>query len=301
VGIEHAVLQYNSAFGPEHLVNFRIGKLVPNAWDGFQEMWIMTDNGIDTLFAYNPIGLRGGTGLGEEGAGVSLPAGARAIEVYGVAAHRFFYTIGVASPIGSGGPNGSFGSNSKKDLYARVDYKFGGLGLDGDATGVKLPPENWRETSFRIGVLGYTGNGRDVNFPLTDESGAEFNMQDLRYNRVGAYGSLLLGDLNLFGVALHGTDKLELLDAASGAEISTTKRSYDTWFLQADYVVVPPFQVSLRYENLRPADSAAPLTRTLNANLSFLAAANIKLMVEYHRDLHDSLNYTIAGVLRAAF
>ena len=58
----------------------------------------MTDNGVDTLFTYNPIGFNGGTGLAEEGAGVSLPARTRAIEMYGVAAHRLFYTVGVVSP-----------------------------------------------------------------------------------------------------------------------------------------------------------------------------------------------------------
>ena len=56
VEIEHARLDLISAFGPEHLFNFRIGKLAPNLYDGFQEMWLMTDNGVDTLFTYNPIG-----------------------------------------------------------------------------------------------------------------------------------------------------------------------------------------------------------------------------------------------------
>jgi hypothetical protein len=300
VEIEHARLDINSPFGPEHLFNFRIGKLAPNLYDGFQEMWLMTDNGVDTLFTFNPIGFRGGTGLSEEG-GISLPARARAIEMYGVAAHRLFYTVGVASPIGPGGANDAFGNKSQKDVYARIDYKFGGLGLDGDTTGVTVPPENWRETSFRIGVLGYTGDGKNVLFDVADGDGNPFQMQDLRYNRIGAFASLYVGDLNLFGVAVHGTDKLQLLDPNTGAAINTTKRSFDAWFAQADYVIVPPIQASVRYEQLRVADPTVPLVRTLNANVSYLAAANIKLMVEYHRDLHDSLNYSIAAVLRAAF
>jgi hypothetical protein len=298
--IEHARLDVISPFGPEHLVNFRIGKLAPNLYDGFQEMWLMTDNGVDTLFTYNPIGFHGGTGLSEEGAGVSLPQGARAIEMYGVAAHRLFYTIGIASPIGPGGPNGTFGSNSQKDFYARVDYKIGGMGLDGDTKGVQLPPENWREKSLRIGVLGYTGNGKDVNFDITDEEGNAFKMQDRRYNRIGLFASLYFGDLNLFGVALHGTDRLALLDDTTLEQIEETRRSYDAWFAQADYVIRPPFQVSVRYENLRVADPTVPSIRTLNANLSFLIRANIKAMLEYRRDLRQSQNYTLATVLRFA-
>jgi hypothetical protein len=298
--IEHARLDVISPFGPEHLVNFRIGKLAPNLYDGFQEMWLMTDNAVDTLFTYNPIGFRGGTGLSDGGGGISLPDRPRAIEMYGVAAHRLFYTVGVDQPIQSGGPNGTFGSNSKKDFYARVDYKIGGMALDGDTTGVQLPPENWREKSLRIGVLGYTGDGRDVTYDVTDDAGNAFKMQDRRYNRYGVFASCYFGDLNVFGVALHGTDRLQLLEDESLAEINETTRSYDAWFVQADYVIRPPFQVSARYENLRVADPTVPSIRALNANFSLLIRANIKAMLEYHRDLRNSQNYTLATVLRFA-
>ena len=301
VEIEHARLDVISAFGPEHLFNFRIGKLAPNLYDGFQEMWLMTDNGVDSLFTYNPIGFSGGTGLSEEGAGVSLPARTRAIEMYGVAAHRFFYTVGVSSPIGPGGTNGGFNNNSTKDFYGRVDYKFGGLGLDGDTTGVTLPSENWRETSFRIGLFGYTGDGSGVDFEITDPEGTPFKMQQGRFTRAGLFGSLYLGDLNLFGVAVHGKDDLSLRDEATDQEISSSTRTWDEWFAQADYVITPVFQLSARYENLRPADPSVETLRFLNANVSFLARANIKLMLEYRQDLHDNLNYQIATVLRAAF
>ncbi len=303
VEIEHARLDFISAFGPDHLFNFRVGKMALNVWDGFQEMWIMTNNGVDTLFAFNPIGFSGGTGLADSGGGVSLPARARAIEMYGVAAHRLFYTLGVDSPIavGPGGPLGSFASSNKKDVYARVDYKFGGMGLDGDTTGVTLPPENWRETSLRVGVFGYSGGGPGIDFPVTSPDGQEFNQQDVSYRRAGVYGSVYWGDLNVFGVALHGKDRLRLFDPATATALSTRNTTYDSWFLQADYVIAPPFQVSARYEQLRAADPAVPLLKTFNANFSFLAYANIKLMLEYNRDLQNSLNYSIAGVLRAAF
>lgn len=298
--IEHARIDIVSPFGPEHLFNFRIGKLAPNLYDGFQEMWIMTDNGIDTMFTYNPIGFKGGTGLSDSGGGVSLPARVRAIEMYGVAAHRLFYVVGVDQPIGGGGPNGTFGSNSRKDFYARVDYKFGGMGLDGDTTGVTLPPENWREKSLRLGIFGYTGDGTNVPFDVTDDAGNPFKMQDTRYNRYGLFASWYFGDLNVFGVAMHGTDNLQLLDNDSLALVSETRRTYDSWFAQADYVIKPPFQVSVRYENLRVADAAVPVSKILNANFSVLIRANIKAMLEYRDDLRNSHNYTLATVLRFA-
>lgn len=298
--IEHARLDVISAFGPDHLFNFRIGKLVPNLYDGFQEMWIMTFNGIDTVFGYNPVGYNGGTGLAD-GEAFSLPARMRAIEMYGVAAHRLFYTVGFGSPIGPGGPNGNFNNNNTKDFYARVDYKFGGMGLDGDSTGVTLPPENWRETSFRFGVLGYRGDGSGVDFPITDPDGNPFNMQQKVFKRVGIYGSLYVGDLNVFGGAIHGTDDLSLRDETTGEEISRTTRTYDTWFVEADYVIKPPFQVAVRYANLRPGASTVHPLQLLTTNFSFLVRANIKLLVEATLDLHDTQNYQIATALRAAF
>ncbi|MGE5346425.1 MAG: hypothetical protein ACM3JH_10755 [Acidithiobacillales bacterium] len=300
VEIEHARIDVISAFGPKHLFNFRIGKLAPNLYDGFQEMWIMTFNAIDTLFGYGPVGYNGGTGITEEG-GFSLPDRMRAIEMYGVAAHRLFYTVGFGNPIGPGSPNGNFNNNSFKDYYGRIDYKFGGMGLDGDTTGVTLPPENWRETSFRVGVFGYHGDNSGIDFPVTDPEGNPFNMQQGIFKRVGIYGSLLFGDLNLFGAAVHGTDELSLRDSTTGEELSGMKRTYDTWFLEADYVIKPPFQLAVRYENLRPGDSSVHPLQLLTSDFSFLVRANIKLILESRLDLHDTQNYEIATAVRAAF
>jgi hypothetical protein len=104
----------------------------------------------------------------------------------------------------------------------------------------------------------------------------------------------------VFGVYLHGKDALTVtdLEAAAANKIDPT---YDSWFVQADYVIRPPFQVSLRYEDLSPGDPAAEAIRVANANFSYLIVANIKLMLEYQRDLQESKNYNAAAVLRLAF
>jgi hypothetical protein len=296
--LEHAQLHINSPFGPQHLVNFKIGKFAPDLEAGFQEMWLSTDNGIDTLFAFNPIGVNGGTGLSEEGA-FSLPGSVKGIEMYGIGAHRLFYTLGVVNGLGPSA-GGNTDGNANKDLYARVDYKFGGMGLDGDTTGVTLPPENWRERSLRVGLLGYSGNGKGVDFPMEDESGAPINIQDRTFSRTGLYGSWYFDDLNVFGVYLHGRDRLETF-AEDGTLNTRFSGSYNTWFLQSDYVIVPPLQASLRYEDLRPTDRQAQSLRFLNVSLSYFAYANVKAMLEYRRDLHESKNYTLNTVLRFAF
>ena len=302
VEIEHARLDFVNAFGPDHLFNFRVGKLAPNAWDGFQEMWIMTDSAIDTFFDYNPVGFKGGTGLCEgDACGVGLPSNARAIEMYGIAAHRLMYVVGVDSPIGPGGPGGSFGSTAQKDAYARVDYKIGGLALDGTSEGVKLPPENWRETSFRLGVFGYWGNGNGVLYPVADETGQPFDEQDKTFHRYGVYGSALWGDLNVFGGAVEGKDNLELFFPGTTDLFATRHPLFKSWFVQGDYVIAPPFQVSFRYQQLLPGDQTAPATKIITGNFSFLAYANVKLMFEYNGDPQNSKNYSITTLVRAAF
>jgi hypothetical protein len=301
VSIERVQFTANSLVGPEHSVNVKVGMFAPDLADGFQEMWLMTNNGVDTTFAYNPIGIAGGTGLAEEGGGISIPSNVQAIEFYGVAWHRFFYTVGVTNGLGAVPATTGNDPHSAKDWYARFDYKFGGMGLDGDTTGKTLPPENWRENSVRVGVLGYRGTGDDVSFAIDDPLGGAipFGVVDRRYDRVGLYVSWFWRDLNVFGTYIHGTDALTVTDpAAVETRIDPT---YDSWFVQADYVIRPPFQVSLRYEDLKPGDTTAPSIRFANANFTYLARANIKLMLEYQRDLEESKNYNLAAVLRFAF
>jgi len=307
VSIERA--QFTACSGPptELAVNFKVGLFAPDLADGFQEMWLMTNNGIDSMFGYNPIGVRGGTSVVEEGGGISIPANVKAIEFYGVAKHRLFYTVGITDGLGSvptdpaANPH-STGTDphSTKDWYARVDYKFGGMGLDGDTTGKTLPPENWRESSVRVGLLGYHGSGDDVSFAVTDELGNPFAVVDRRYDRYGAYVSWLWRDLNLFGTYLHGKDDLTVTDSTTLAQTQPSP-TYDSWFVQGDYVIRPPFQVSLRYEDTKPGDPTAPSIRIGNANFTYLIVANIKLMLEYQLDLHETKNYNAAAVLRFAF
>jgi hypothetical protein len=290
------------ALGPfhNHLVNLKIGKFAADLTDGFHEMWLSTDNGVDTLFTFNPVGLNGGSGLADGGGGVTLPQNVQGIELYGVGAHRFFYTVGVVNGLGPSS-TGNFDGNASKDLYGRVDYKFGGMGLDGDTTGITLPPENWRERSLRVGVLGYHGNGSRVDFPFSDENGVELNVQDRTFNRAGIFASWYFDDLNVFGVALTGRDRLDTFDADGALANSATHR-FTSWFVQSDYVILPPLQASLRYESLTPPGTAGVQSiRALNAGLNFFVYANVKTMLEYRRDLRDSKNYQLSTILRYAF
>lgn len=301
VELEHARLQFDSPFGPEDLFHFRIGKFAPNLVDGFQEMWIATDAAIDSLFAYNPVGLHGGTGLAQDmsPSPISIPASVRGIEGYGIIAHRAMWVAGLANGIGPG-TSGQFDGNNAKDVYARFDYKFGGMGLDGYMGGTGGPEKNWRDNSLRVGVFTYRGDGSHINFELMSEEGTPQSVQDLHYLRTGVYASVFYQDLNVFGAYLHGTDSLQLFDEA-GELGAVFAPDYHAWFAQADYMFYPWLQGSARYETLTPGDRGIPMLKTGAFNVSALIRANVKAMIEYQRDLRQGKNHSLNALVRFAF
>jgi len=305
--LEHARFQFDSPFGPEDLFHFRLGKFAPNLFDGFQEMWISTDAAIDSLFNYDPIGVNGGTGLGADGRtpnSISLPARVQGIEGYGIINHRALWVAGLSNGVGPA-PNdtsGRFDGNNAKDVYARFDYKIGGMGLDGDTGGQPYVPEkNWRDNSLRVGVFVYRGDASGIDFQATPGDNTSPNIQDLHFLRSGVYASVFYQDLNVFGAYVHGTDSLQMSDAATAALLSTVEPNYHAWFTQADYLIYPWLQGTFRYETVTPADRSVQSVRTGVFNVSALARANVKAMFEYQRDLREGRNHSINVLLRFAF
>jgi hypothetical protein len=306
VELEHAHLGIDSPFGPEDMFHFRVGKIAPNVVDGFQEMWISTDAGIDSLFNYNPIGEHGGTGLGADEmvpSTIALPVLVNGIEAYGIIKHRALWVAGLANGIGpsSTDTTGRFDGNAAKDLYARFDYKFGGMGLDGDTGGRPLSDKNWRDNSLRVGAFTYRGDGSNIDFPIIASDGSAINMRDQHFLRVGFYTSLLYQDLNVFGAYVHGTDSLASYDPATTFLLTTIEPTYDAWFTQADYVFYPWLQGSARYETVSPGDTSVERLRFGVFNVSALVRANVKVMAEYQRDLQQGENHSFNVVLRFAF
>jgi hypothetical protein len=305
VEIEHARLDFDSPFGPEDLFHFRIGKFAPNLVDGFQEMFIATNGAIDSLFNFNPIGVRGGTGLGADALSpnsISLPARIRGIEGYGIIHHRAMWVAGLANGVLAppGDTTGRFDGNNAKDVYARFDYKIGGMGLDGDTGGQPIPDKNWRDNSLRVGVFAYRGDASGIPFELT-AGDAKVNVEDSHFLRTGIYASVFYQDLNVFGAYLHGSDTLNTTDAATGALLHAIAPDYHAWFTQADYMIYPWLQASGRYETVTPADPAVQSLRIGTLNASALVRANVKLMVEYQRDLRQGDNHSLNALVRFAF
>ena len=67
--------------------------------------------------------------------------------------HRALWVAGLVNGVG---PNptdasGRFDGNNAKDVYARFDYKIGGMGLDGDNAGRPIPDKNWQDSRASSG------------------------------------------------------------------------------------------------------------------------------------------------------
>ena len=301
VEIEHADIAFDSPFGPENLFHFRLGKIAPNVVDGFQEMWIMTDAGIDSLFAYDPIGVHGGTGLADGAAGISLPVLATGVEAYGIARHRLLYVAGMVN--GMGDPSGArFDGNNAKDVYARVDYKFGGMGLDGYLGSRNPPSRNWRDNSLRVGVFAYRGDGAGIDIDATGLAGADpalASIQDLRY---------LGRACTRAGSCATSTCSARTCTAPTRCSGSTRTADPRPGQPELPRVVhrgrlrdlpVAGRRVPLRDDHAgRPG---RPSLRTEVFNVSALIRANVKGMLEYQRDLRDGRNHSLDALVRFAF
>jgi hypothetical protein len=233
-----------------------------------------------------------------------LPARVQGIEGNGIINHRAMWVAGLSNGVGPA-PNdtaGRFDGNNAKDVYARFDYKIGGMGLDGNTGGQPYVPEkNWRDNSLRVGVFVYRGDASGIDFQSTPGDDTSPNIQDLHFLRSGVYASVFYQDLNVFGAYVHGTDSLQVSDPATATLLSTLEPNYHSWFTQADYLIFPWLQGTFRYETVTPADRSVQSVRTGVFNVSALARANVKAMFEYQRDLREGRNHSINVLLRFAF
>ena len=180
-------------------------------------MWLTTDAGIDSVFNYNPIGLNGGTGLGADEVSAQrrsrFPALVQGIEVYGIVEHRLLYTAGIGNGISAG--NGQFEATTRRTSTARLDYKIGGMGLDGDTGGQGgAGQELARQLASRSACSSTAATRSDINFPLDRrERASTINIQDAHFLRTGFFASAYFEDLNVFGGYVHGKDTLQQFDA----------------------------------------------------------------------------------------
>jgi hypothetical protein len=295
--IEHAQFNFNGPFGWGHGFNLKMGRFVPELSQLLSHTHLLTAEGPAVMLQFIPIAPGGGSEIGaeDEGAGIALPHSVDGMEAYGILRHRLVYSGGISNGIGPGAESAD--GNSAKDVFGRLTYKLGGLAPDGE--GYVPSGKNWREKSLTVGLFGYRGDGEGIIFP--GESPGE-NIEDRRFNRIGFDTSLFFQDLNLVTGYVRGRDTLAKIiagqdEGGDGEETFT----YDAWFAEAEYVVLPWLHGALRYELLHPADTGAANFKRVVPHVTALIRANVRAYLKYRRDLGESDDYQLLTSLRFAF
>lgn len=329
IEVEHAELRFNGPFGSGTAFNAKLGRFTPEMSQGFSHGYLLTESTPVSIFGFNPIGFHGSTevaGFGHAGAhgggggGISLPVGVEGIEVYGIIGHRFEYSGGISNGMGPG--DESRDGNDAKDVFGRVGYKLGGLPLDGE--GYQDSAKNWRESSLRVGLFGYRGDGGGMLFAGTGQHASSL-AEDQEFTRVGFDVNLYWRDLNVIAGFVRGNDTLAVFDMAAGDEHGEADEHaeedehggigelvlrsgfpddfiYKGWFTELDYVFYPWLHGAFRYALLDPSDPRRPNFKRVTVHGNALVRANVKAFVEYQRNLGEGDDdYLIKGALRFAF
>jgi len=309
--VEHLDLRFISPIKNSPAFNVKVGAFQPELVSTFDHARRLTITNYDSMFAVGTASPGGaeGVGGGHHGGGgsLALPAIARGIELFGVAGHRFLWCAGVVNGLEPG--HDTFDANNRKDVYARVAYKLGGLAPDGSNADTYAGTEkNWRERSLRIGVFAYGGNGSDA-FSQSMHDGEVHYVEDRSYSRFGIDLNWFMDDLNVLAGYVKGTDDLRVYEPDELGEgpgelkpEDSGSFDYTSWFLEADAVLGVPWLVGIvRYESVDlPNEEARRWERgVLSANA--LIRANVKATLEYVRDLNESQNYEALVRLGFAF
>lgn len=292
--------------------NLKIGSWQPELVSTFDHARRLTVANYDSMFGVNTINPGGAESVGggghHGGGGIALPAVARGIDMYGVVAHRVLWAAGLMNGLEAG--HESFDSNSAKDYYGRVAYKWGGLALDGsNAANFAGSDKNWRENSLLVGVFEYRGNGDlDEPRPIFEDDVIEHFIEDRDYTRRGIDFSWFHKDLNVFGAYVTGKDNIgtfevdltDPTDPVPGAlDLGESgKFEYTAWFVETDVVLhFPWLHGAFRYEtvDLPKVEDGVPVPdfERATVHLTGLVRANVKAFVEYTWDLNESKNYNL--------
>ncbi len=252
IEIERMFVVLSNVVGPYAALNIKVGKFEPNVLSvsNFRRLtpryWMTTRT------------------LGDNG--WSLESTQRGIEVSGVLGiGRLGYNAGIVE----GRKNLA---NTQKDFYAHLNYKFGGLRLDGVSEGAGSPLEAtnpWEDNSLTIGAFAYSGTATlaEKTIGTTTYPGYDNSFQMLGGDVTAYYGRANV----TFAYAIQ-QDKKPFVDRPTMASNAIH------WFAEGSYLIYPWLLPVVRYESFTVKDSNAE-TRIVGA-FNILYRANVKFMIE---------------------
>ncbi|HWR83159.1 MAG TPA: hypothetical protein VN285_07640 [Candidatus Deferrimicrobium sp.] len=170
----------------------------------------------------------------------------------------FVYAAGLFNGENDGEDNVDL--NAAKDVFAKVSYKIGGMGVLSSTTASQTSAF-WRDNSLTIGGFGHGGKNDDWS----------------KNRNFGGNLDVFYEDLNVFG--LYMVSQVKAPDTTGWVD---TKRA----FVEADYVVFPWLIPLARFEYTEP--EGGPVKRQVVPAIVVMARANVKLIPTARLDLKDS-------------
>ena len=266
VGLQRFFFQFNDILKEKDALNIKVGRFEPGITSGYMQA--------------NRITLDRPITIDYRASGDWRPRDNQAgIELNGILASRFEYAAGILNGEGKTVP-----FKDRKDVFARVAYKIGGMGLDGSGAAVELKEtDNWVDNSVTIGAYTYLGNIQKTPAAPARPYSNNFNRFgfDLRggYDRLEFTGGLITGkDENPFG--------------------NNKELTHTAYFGEVDYIFYPwligVFRVNHAQSKL--VDDDRDKYWEINPNLTILYRANIRFSVEGRFRIDEKR--TIGGVER---
>ncbi len=177
----------------------------------------------------------------------------------------FTYSVGLGN-----GQNDlqNFDLNKQKDYFARLTYKFGGMGEMGATAGQATSVSTYyKDNSFRIGGFAYSG--AELSDSLKNENFAVFGGDiDWWFDR-----------LNVNAVALQ----------MNSSYIGTNRTSL-AYYIEGNYMIYPWLIARARYEYTNPDinNPDVEMLRSILPGVVVMLRANVKLSLEYMRPLNSN-------------
>ncbi len=231
-GLKRLFIQFSDMFTkfglPEDALNIQVGRIEVGTMEGFRDATrrlTMEHHVLGDLRALENTGLS----FAPKWRMRDFQSG---VELNGIFGHRFQYATGVVN--GESQTVSEAGDINRKDVYARLAFKFGGLGLDGHGVGEALSEtENWRDDSFTVGTFFYKGTTGTPG-PTTEN----------RFDRLGADFRWQLHAFDLLGGFMEGDDELDRTN--SDDDVNST-----AWFVEPSYRFYPWLIGLVRFDNYK--------------------------------------------------
>ncbi len=182
--------------------------------------------------------------------------------------------------------------NNHKDIYGRLEYKIGGMGVLGGTTpeATLKMTQNWQDPSVTLGTFFYRGNtGAFKDFTTDSDGDGDLDPTDFRKNanrfwRFGGDVTLNWWNLQLTTAATFFRDKVSggvlfptrnMMMSARGTDFDT-----DIYTAKLNWVALPWMVNSFRIENVNPDYDVGdwPSFNRYTVQSDILLRANVKLV-----------------------